>query len=125
MAEGPTVLKKKAALTSEGKEVLMCFPTQHLSVLFYNHNFCSQIQFGSVSPQELKLYGSILAILAVIGGADPRPRVGGVVQHDEFGAGTIAEIRKKQVVVLFESHKVPKLCPLSQLKSVGRSRRLE
>ena len=78
----------------------------------------SKVQYGSVSPRELGLYGNILAILAVIGGADPRPRVGGVVQHDEFGSGTIAAIRKKQIVVLFEAHKIPKLCPLSQLKSV-------
>jgi E3 ubiquitin-protein ligase HERC2 len=96
VAEGPSVMRKRVPAPFESKEV----------------------QYGSVSPRELGLYGNILAILAVIGGADPRPRVGGVVQHDEFGSGTIAAIRKKQIVVLFEAHKIPKLCPLSQLKSL-------
>ena len=57
-------------------------------------------------------------MLAVIGGIDLRPRLGGLVQHDEFGVGTIALVRKKQVKVLFEDHRTPKLCPVSQLKPV-------
>lgn len=71
-----------------------------------------------MSAQEVQTCGPILAVLAVIGGIDLRPRLGGLVQHDEFGVGTIASVKKKQVKVLFEDHRTPKLCPVAQLKPV-------
>lgn len=76
------------------------------------------VQFGLVSAQDVHICGPFLAVLAVIGGIDLRPRLGGLVQHDEFGVGTIALVKKKQVKVLFEDHRTPKLCPVSQLKPV-------
>ena len=44
------------------------------------------------SKQELPDEAAILAILAVIGGVDQRPRLGGVVKIEEVGYGTIAKI---------------------------------
>ena len=67
----------------------------------------------------MKVFGPILAVLAIIGGIDLRPRLGGVVQHDEFGQGTVTAVKNKRVVVLFETHKPPKLCPCSQLNTVS------
>ena len=37
-------------------------------------------------------YSTSLATLAVIGGVDKRLRLGGQVQHEEFGLGTVAKI---------------------------------
>lgn len=71
-----------------------------------------------MSDEEVQICGPILAVLAVIGGIDLRPRLGGLVQHDDFGVGTIAAVQKKQVKVLFEDHRMPKLCPVAQLKPV-------
>ena len=39
------------------------------------------------------MYGSAMAVLSVIGGLDDRPRIGGLVQHDELGMGTITKIK--------------------------------
>ena len=33
-----------------------------------------------------------MAALVVIGGVDGRPRLGGLVRHDEYGQGTVARI---------------------------------
>lgn len=71
-----------------------------------------------MSAREVQICGPFLAVLAVIGGIDLRPRLGGLVQHNEFGVGTIASVQKKQVKVLFEDHRTPKLCPVAQLKPV-------
>ena len=36
--------------------------------------------------------GTILAVLAVVGGVDTRPRLGGQVHHETYELGTIARI---------------------------------
>ena len=60
-----------------------------------------------------------MAVLSVIGGLDDRPRVGGVVQHEELGIGTITGVPSRtKVVVFFHGRKTTKLCPLSALKAV-------
>ena len=69
--------------------------------------------------EDVGIYGPALAVLSVIGGLDDRPRVGGVVQHDELGTGTITKVpSKNKVVVLFHGRKSAKLCQLSAVKTV-------
>ena len=59
-------------------------------------------------------------MLTVIGGLDDRPRIGGLVQHDELGSGTITKIpNRNRAVVLFHGRNA-KLCPLTSLKTVSR-----
>ena len=65
-------------------------------------------------------YGTALAVLSVIGGLDDRPRIGGLVQHDELGVGTIAKIQSKnKVAVLFHGGRRAKLCLIHTLKTVS------
>ncbi len=67
---------------------------------------------------DVSTYGTALAVLTVIGGLDDRPRIGGLVQHDELGNGTITRIpNRNKAVVLFHGRSA-KLCLLSSLKSV-------
>ena len=55
----------------------------------------------------------------VIGGLDTRPRLGGLVQHEKLGVGTIAKVEgKSRVVVLFHGRKVVKLCSIGYIKPV-------
>ena len=69
--------------------------------------------------EDVAAYGTALAVLTVIGGLDDRPRIGGLVQHDELGIGTITRTpNKNKVVVLFHGRSA-KLCPLNTLKTVG------
>ena len=44
------------------------------------------------SNQEMPDEGAILAVLAMIGGVDQRPRLGGQVKIEDVGHGTIAKI---------------------------------
>ena len=61
----------------------------------------------------------------VIGGLDTRPRLGGLVHHEELGPGTVAKIEaKSKVVVLFHGRKAIKSCNIGAIKAVrGRARR--
>lgn len=65
------------------------------------------------------MHGPVLAVLTVIGGLDTRPRLGGLVQHDDLGVGTIAKIENRgKVLVLFHGRKMAKMCTLGILKPV-------
>ena len=69
----------------------------------------------------MEIFGSALAVLTVIGGLDDRARVGGLVQHDELGTGTITKIpNRSKVVVLFHGRQAAKLCPVATLKPVSK-----
>ena len=69
--------------------------------------------------RDVMTHGPVLAVLTVIGGLDTRPRLGGLVQHEELGMGTIAKIESKsKVVVLFHGMKTAKMCPLITIKPV-------
>ena len=69
---------------------------------------------------DVKTYGPVLAILMVIGGLDTRPRLGGLVHHDELGPGTVAKIEaKSKVVVLFHGRKAIKSCNIGAIKAVS------
>ncbi|MGH0166749.1 UNVERIFIED_CONTAM: hypothetical protein FKN15_006610 [Acipenser sinensis] len=61
--------------------------------------------------------GSLMAVLAVIGGIDGRLRLGGQVIHEEFGEGTVTRITPKgRITVQFHEMRTCRVCLLSQLK---------
>ncbi|MEE6507642.1 hypothetical protein FKM82_027611 [Ascaphus truei] len=60
--------------------------------------------------------GSLMAVLAVIGGIDSRLHLGGQVVHDEFGEGTVTRITPKgKITVQFHDVRTNRVCPLNQL----------
>lgn len=62
----------------------------------------------------------VLACLAVIGGVDNRARLGGRVEHEEMGFGTIARITSKgKIHVQFEDGSLMG-CRLTELTVVRR-----
>eukprot|EP00118_Oscarella_pearsei_P022140 m.252836 g.252836 ORF g.252836 m.252836 type:complete len:3992 (+) comp40356_c1_seq2:177-12152(+) len=77
------------------------------------------LKLSSKSPDQAIL----MAILAVIGGIDSLPRLGGNVEHDDLGVGIVTEINAFQhLTVHFTGQKMAKLCPLEQLRSLpGKS----
>eukprot|EP00066_Takifugu_rubripes_P008032 XP_003973941.1 PREDICTED: E3 ubiquitin-protein ligase HERC2-like isoform X2 [Takifugu rubripes] len=63
--------------------------------------------------------GSVMAVLAVIGGIDGRLRLGGQVIHDEYGEGTVTRITPKgRITVQFHEMRTCRVCLLSHLKSL-------
>lgn len=62
----------------------------------------------------------ILAVLYVIGGVDSRVRIGGKVEHETEGLGTVIKISlNSKVTVLFESSNEISLCKLEDLQPVS------
>lgn len=60
----------------------------------------------------------VLACLAVIGGVDNRARLGGSVEHEEMGSGTIARITSKgKIHVQFKDGSL-RACRLTELTVV-------
>ena len=67
-----------------------------------------------------------MAVLAVIGGVDSRPRLGGLVQHKEWGLGTVCRIAPNgKVTVQCEGQQRAKICSISQAKPVRKKYRDE
>ena len=65
-----------------------------------------------------------MAVLAVIGGVDSRPRLGGLVQHKEWGLGTVCRIAPNgKVTVQCEGQQKAKICSISQIKPVRNQKR--
>ncbi|XP_067368465.1 E3 ubiquitin-protein ligase HERC2 isoform X5 [Channa argus] len=63
--------------------------------------------------------GSLMAVLAVIGGIDGRLRLGGQVIHEEYGEGTVTRITPKgRITVQFHEMRTCRVCLLSHLKSL-------
>lgn len=63
--------------------------------------------------------GSLMAVLAVIGGIDGRLRLGGQVVHEEYGEGTVTRITPKgRITVQFHEMRTCRVCLLSHLKTV-------
>ena len=64
----------------------------------------------------------VMSVLAVIGGVDSRPRLGGVVTHDEFGQGTVAKIAPNgRVTVQFHETGEKKICRLNDITAVSQN----
>ena len=69
---------------------------------------------------DVDTYGPVLAILVTIGGLDTRPRLGGLVHHEELGPGTVVKIEaKSKVVVLFHGRKAIKSCNIGAVRAVS------
>uniref|UniRef100_G3PKS4 MIB/HERC2 domain-containing protein n=1 Tax=Gasterosteus aculeatus TaxID=69293 RepID=G3PKS4_GASAC len=61
--------------------------------------------------------GSLMAVMAVIGGIDGRLRLGGQVVHEEYGEGTVTRITPKgRITVQFHEMRTSRVCLLSHLK---------
>ena len=75
---------------------------------------------GNSRSQDIaREQASVLAVLSVIGGVDGRARVGGQVEHEDFGVGTVAKASVDgQLTVYFEEQKGPKICSLGHVKPV-------
>ncbi|XP_041862098.1 E3 ubiquitin-protein ligase HERC2 isoform X2 [Melanotaenia boesemani] len=64
--------------------------------------------------------GSLMAVLAVIGGIDGRLRLGGQVIHEEYGEGTVTRITPKgRITVQFHEMRTCRVCLLSHLKPLS------
>ncbi|XP_048589232.1 E3 ubiquitin-protein ligase HERC2 isoform X2 [Nematostella vectensis] len=76
-------------------------------------------QIPSEAFDDPSAQGPVMAVLAVIGGVDSRPRLGGLVTHKDWGLGTVSRIAPNgKVTVQSKNHSKPKICPISQLKAV-------
>lgn len=65
--------------------------------------------------------GSLMAVMAVIGGIDGRLRLGGQVIHEEYGEGTVTRITPKgRITVQFYEMRTCRVCLLSHLKPVWK-----
>ena len=80
----------------------------------------------SISPQpgEHDTYrlkqGEVMAVLAMIGGVDYRPRLGGQVKHEEYGVGTLVNMAANgRLTTQFEGQRVWRVCRLSTLSPVS------
>ena len=61
----------------------------------------------------------VMAVLAMIGGVDNRPRLGGQVSHDDWGVGTICKIiNNGKVVIQCNDTEEMKICKLTELTVV-------
>ena len=64
--------------------------------------------------------GSVMAVLAVIGGVDSRPRLGGLVHHKDWGQGTVSRIAPNgKVTIQYDDQNKPKICPIAHVKAVS------
>jgi E3 ubiquitin-protein ligase HERC2 len=60
-----------------------------------------------------------MAALAVIGGVDSRPRLGGMVHHNDHGVGTVSRIAANgKITMQCQGNNQIHTCSISQLKSV-------
>lgn len=82
--------------------------------------FLSQCFLEEYFPEsEGPRVGTLMAVLAVIGGIDGRLRLGGQVVHEEFGEGTVTRITPKgRITVQFHEMRTCRVCLLSHLKPV-------
>ena len=117
----------------------LSFIGQHLKIYLlvkdiWKRDWCSDVevivlssyvlflQEADESSQEPVDQGPVMAVLAVIGGVDSRPRLGGLVQHKEWGLGTVCRIAPNgKVTVQCEGQQKPKICSISQVKPVRSS----
>lgn len=79
------------------------------------------MQDSEKATEEPVNQGPVMAVLAVIGGVDSRPRLGGLVQHKEWGSGTVCRIAPSgKVTVQCEGQQKAKICSISQVKPVRK-----
>ena len=85
--------------------------------------FLSFLQPRNVSQEDtLAKEGAVMSALAVIGHLDSRPRLGGLVRHEEFGQGTVANIAANgRLTIQYEDKRILRVCRLSTLTAVSCS----
>ena len=81
------------------------------------------LQTGDENPAGIQApatqQAAVMAVLAGIGSIDTRPRLGGLVTHEEFDAGTVARIvANGKVTVHFHDLCATKVCRLTELSPV-------
>ena len=103
---------------------------RHISPFNLNPPYCDMSQVSTlcpqlVDPQTLKddthrTQAAVMATLALIGGLDNRPRLGGSVTHGEWGPATITRIASNgKVTVQCHELRMPKVCRLTDLQVVS------
>ncbi|XP_071496413.1 E3 ubiquitin-protein ligase HERC2-like [Diadema antillarum] len=94
---------------------------------YINSRLCKVVAMvtdvAAPQPGEQESYrlkqGEVLAVLAMIGGVDERPRLGGQVRHEEYGMGTLVNMAANgRLTVQFEGQRVWRVCRLSTLSPV-------
>ncbi len=71
------------------------------------------------SEQLSECQSAAMAALGVIGGVDTRPRLGGLVRHEEWGIGTLARIMPNgKVTVQFHEASQARIVRLADITSV-------
>ena len=80
-----------------------------------------QLDEPLVVEEQSSAQGMVLAVLAVIGGVDQRPRLGGLVTHEEWGLATISRISLNAKVTL-QCHEpgALKTCRISDVEAVSK-----
>ncbi|KAK6172413.1 hypothetical protein SNE40_016067 [Patella caerulea] len=75
-------------------------------------------QLVEIEVMEENNFLNVLAVLAMIGGVDNRPRLGGLVNHETYSNGTIAKITPKgKIHVQFHTDGL-QICRLSEITVV-------
>jgi hypothetical protein len=75
---------------------------------------------GSESTGAIDEEARVMAVLVVIGGVDTNIHLGGLVEHSDFGRGTVASISTNgKITVQFENTLELKTCHLPDLEVVG------
>lgn len=106
-----------------------CPKRYDVGIVLLINSLNKQLDWGVVLRQTLleeylpnadaPVVGSLMAVLAVIGGIDGRLRLGGQVVHEEYGEGTVTRITPKgRITVQFYEMRMFRVCLLSQLKPV-------
>ncbi|XP_064637694.1 E3 ubiquitin-protein ligase HERC2-like isoform X2 [Lineus longissimus] len=71
------------------------------------------LQIGGHSTESRE---QVMAALAIIGGVDTRPRLGGLVTHEDYGVGTVSKIMQSgKITVQFFDLNEMRVCRLSEL----------
>ena len=73
----------------------------------------------SENTEDEPVEGGIMAALAVIGGVDSRPRLGGMVHHNDHGVGTVSRIAANgKITMQCQGSNEVHTCSISHLNSV-------
>ena len=106
-------------LSSDGRS--KCVATENTrDEKFYNAVMLCSMWFQMEDPEVLQQnYNSVLATLALVGGVDERPRLGGLVQHTDWGLCTVARIAiNGKITVQPHDFGPRKICRLHELEVV-------
>jgi E3 ubiquitin-protein ligase HERC2 len=73
-----------------------------------------------IDGHSAELREQVMAAMVVIGGIDTRPRLGGLVTHEDYGIGTVSKIMPSgKITVQFFDLNESRVCRLSELTAVS------